>query len=190
MWGFYLIFIEIPFYMKTIWKLIIGLIILILIIFITYKAIEPEKKFNQVNLSHNNTIINEILPRYYDTILNVALDSMEIKNQVVIIRELPETTKNSLPDMELYAHIVYRDGYFYLFISNFDREKSIRILAHEVIHIDQYLKKDLIYNDGILLWENKSFDLNEINYQDRPWEVDAFYREGELMKLIKNGLYE
>ena len=84
-----------------------------------------------------NLISNFVNPSYYDTILMVGMDLMKLENESVVIRKLSESTKGQF-DGELQAHLKYHEGVFYLFMNEHDRGESIKILAHEIIHIQQY----------------------------------------------------
>lgn len=175
--------------MKTIWKVLIGLLVLALIIFLIYKSLQPEKPFKKIELSGDNRIINGSLPSYYDTILAVALDTMGIKNQTIIVRKISDAAINSTEGVEIAAHLRYDNNIFYLFSGDFNRSKAIEILSHEMIHADQYLKEDLIYESGTLLWKGTTYNLNDIKYEVRPWETDAYDRQGGLIDKVKIKLY-
>lgn len=167
----------------------IGLIVLIItiIVFIIYKSSQPEKPFNKIDLPTNNVIYNNVFPKYYDTILVVAMDKLNIKNQTINVLRISDNSK--IEGYDLKAHIRYYEGVFYIFIDDLDRDQAIKIISHEVIHMEQYLKKDLIYEDGIVLWKNEVYDLKLIDYSSRPWEEDAFKRQGELSRNVNNVLY-
>ena len=76
-----------------------------------------------------------------------------------------------------------------LFIDDVNREESITIISHELIHLKQYLTKELVYSNGIVYWYKKELTLNDIGYGDRPWETDAFKKEPELSNKIKSAIY-
>jgi hypothetical protein len=168
-------------------KITIGLLLLGLILFIIYKAIQPEKSFNKIELPKYNVVSNTKLPKYYDTILVVALDKMDIKNQTIIVRELPNNSK--IDGIDLKAHIRYHEGLFYLFINKLDKYRAIDAISHEVIHMEQYISKDLMYENGVVIWDNQIYELNSTEYSSRPWEEDAFSRQTELVGTVKNVLY-
>lgn len=55
-------------------------------------------------------------------------------------------------------------------------------LAHECIHIKQYVTKQLrtlyIGNNAVDIWQGKRY--RNINYDDQPWEKEALDHEEEL----------
>lgn len=63
----------------------------------------------------------------------------------------------------------------------------IRCLAHEMVHLKQYVKKELsmkkIGKDTVEVWNGSvyKFKRHEHRYYDAPWEIEAFGREIGLM---------
>jgi hypothetical protein len=175
--------------MKRLW-LILGLVVvLISLFFIVIKVTGEEKYFNKVDLSYNNVISNTINPSFYDTILSVGLDEMGIMGQTIVVSQLSDASKLQF-NGELKAHIRYYNGVFYLFIDEYSRLQSIQIISHEIIHIDQYLSEQLVYENNMVIWETQPYDIDQLEYDNRPWERDAFDRENMLSSKINNILYE
>ena len=52
------------------------------------------------------------------------------------------------------------------------------VLAHEMVHVKQYVRKELDYRMNT--WKSKPVDPDEIEYYDRPWEIEAF----KLQKIL------
>lgn len=175
--------------MKKIGLIILSILLLFLIIFLIIYNKEDEKPFNLVELSKNNQIVNRTKTTYYDTIVSVGLDAMDIRNVPVIIIELTEQTKKQF-EGSLKAHIRYHEGVYYLFIGNEKRFDAIQIIAHEIIHINQYNTKQLIFDGEMITWEGQPFGLNDLEYNDRPWEKDAFDKQGDLTARINILLYQ
>ena len=64
-------------------------------------------------------------------------------------------------------------------------EIQSKVIAHEMIHIHQMVRGDLVfdYNNMLFHWKGKTFDktqLDEMEYNDRPWEAEAKQLEKEL----------
>ena len=170
---------------NNIWKIlgIILLIVLILILILTTK--KEDKPFNQIELSYRNTITNTASPSYYDTILSVGMDQMNISGYSVLVNKLSDNAKSQF-DGELSAHIRYVNSNFYLFIDDMDRKDAIDVISHEIIHMQQYISGDLIYNkDGNVNWKGEIIDLKSSEYDKRPWESDAFSRQIKLSNSIE-----
>lgn len=58
-------------------------------------------------------------------------------------------------------------------------DKMISTLAHEMVHLKQFAKKEL--NDDLSKWKGCFVDSEKINYHDLPWEVEATCMEEILM---------
>lgn len=58
-------------------------------------------------------------------------------------------------------------------------DKMISTLAHEMVHLKQFAKKEL--DDGLSKWKGCNVDSDNMNYHDLPWEVEATCLEEILM---------
>lgn len=169
-------------------KIIVGLIILTILYFLIFRTTFVDKPFNQIQLTENNFIYNEKFPTYYDTILMVAMDEAELAGFNVIVRELSGTAKSQF-DGELKAHIRYENDDFYIFTGMMNRNEAIEVLSHEVIHMLQYRSGNLIYSNGKITWMGEVLDLNSKEYEQRPWEIEAFQQQTKLISLVEGSLY-
>lgn len=169
--------------------LIIGVILSLLLIFFVITGIKAEEKpFNQIELSYKNAINNFENPSYYDTILQVGLDNMGIEGVIVNVMRLSDGAKSQF-DGELKAHVRYVGDNFYLFIDEMDREDAITVISHEIIHMQQYISGDLVFNGTNVIWLGEEISLNAKDYEDRPWERDAYKRESDLAKNVTQILW-
>lgn len=176
--------------MKKIIISIIALFVLVVgIIIISNQKLNGQEYFNQIELSDNNQIVNTLMPSFYDTILSVGLDVMNLESNLVVVNPISNESKESFGGSSLKAHVRYHNGVYYLFIDKLNRLESILVIAHEIIHIKQYSSSDLIYEDGILIWKGEEMDINSINYEERPWEMEAFFNESKLFSSIYDKLY-
>jgi hypothetical protein len=174
---------------KNVILIVIGVIVIILITILIIKS-SKDKPFNKVELSDSNIItnVNGQFPSYYDTIVNVAMEQTDLSGYDVYLLPLSDNAKGQF-DGELKAHIRYQDNNFYLYTIDLGRSEAIEVLSHEVIHMDQYVSKDLIYSNNTLTWKGNVLELNSIEYTQRPWEKDAFDRQYGLIKLVNEKLY-
>jgi hypothetical protein len=168
----------------------VGLVVLILASVIIYNLqSSKEVPFESVELKEENSVINGVLPTFYDTILSVGLDLAGIKGVTVTIEELPDEAKKSF-NGELNAHVRYLDGSFYLFIDPLNKKKAITVISHEIIHMKQYLDGTFQYDNGKITWNGEAYLLEDINYDNRPWESEAFQMEGQLASQISEVVYQ
>ena len=112
---------------------------------------------------------------------------MEIKNITVIIRDLDNNIKSTLPNDITYLAIVKKyDNCYVIWIDEMNKANSIKILSHELVHIQQYNNKKLMINNNKIYWEQKEyFNIEYVNYNNRPWENEAFKKQTDLSTRIK-----
>lgn len=61
------------------------------------------------------------------------------------------------------------------------RRTTLKTLAHECVHAWQFATNKLRNGKGdIMIWNRRSFNIEEIEYWDLPSEIDAFGREEGL----------
>jgi len=168
-------------------KIVLGVIVLLILLFLIFKSKKEERAFNKVELSNFSTIDNMVFPTYYDTVLSVAMKEMGVGGYV-IVGQLSDVAKGQF-DGDLKAHIRYFSSKFYLFTEKMDRSESIKVLCHEVVHMQQYSSGDLVYDNNFIIWKGEKIELNSKEYMDRPWEKDAFDRQSQLIKSVESVLY-
>lgn len=165
--------------------IVIGVILLSFLIWLLSNV---DKPFNKVELSDNNLILVPTNLQPYDTILSVGLDEIGISGLMINVSNLSESTKNNF-EGDLKAHLRYHQGVYYLFIDELSNEEAIRVISHEIIHINQYHSKDLIYENGLIVWKGDTLELNSIVYDNRPWEIEAYDHQADLSNKISKKLY-
>lgn len=62
--------------------------------------------------------------------------------------------------------------------SNLEVDDYTRVLLHELHHVLQHIRGDLRDKRGIRCW--KGIDCSMLDYEDMPWEQEAYRREQEL----------
>jgi hypothetical protein len=169
-------------------KIVVGVLLLIILYFLIFKIRSGDKPFNQIQLTENNFIYNEKFPTYYDTILMVAMDEAELAGFNVMLRELTDGAKSQF-DGDLKAHIRHQNDDFYLFTGKMSKNEAIEVLSHEVIHMLQYRSGNLSYANGKVTWMGEVLDLNSKEYEQRPWEVEAFQKQSQLIGMVKESLW-
>ncbi len=63
-----------------------------------------------------------------------------------------------------------------------DFEKTLMTIAHEIIHVKQFAKSEMIDLMSVkkVSWNGKRYDRAETEYWDLPWEIEAHGRERGL----------
>ena len=170
----------------TIGFIIFGLILVIIVLIVS----REEETFKTIELSNKNFVLNQGSRPYLDTIIQVGLDKMGIEGHTMLIKE--QERKQDLGDeFSSEAFIMYKNNQSIIFIKpSLTRTKSIKILSHELVHLQQYLDERLIvFENGYVCWENDTLDFRQIPYDKRPWEREAFNYSPILEEDIKKVLY-
>jgi hypothetical protein len=176
--------------MKNKSTIIISIVVILLLSILIYLSTRPEEKFKVVKLSNKNFVLNQGSRPYLDTIIQVGLDKMGIEGHTMLIKE--QERKQDLGDeFSSEAFIMYKNNQSIIFIKpSLTRTKSIKILSHELVHLQQYLDERLIvFENGYVCWENDTLDFRQIPYDKRPWEREAFNYSPILEEDIKKVLY-
>lgn len=70
--------------------------------------------------------------------------------------------------------------------SDFGRPFMLRTLAHEMVHVKQYARGQLIEMSGpYQKWNGVMFSESKVPYKKLPWEAEALRLEKELYELWK-----
>ena len=179
---------------NKIWFFIIGLIITIIIYFLTTNN---EKYFNIIELpakDWDGTIINQTTYPYIDTIIALGLKELNIKPKMVVVRNMD--VNNLPPENEglvTMAYIIGLKERYLIFVRKLEREDIISVLSHELIHLEQYQRRDLEMNliEKYITWRGKRYYRGELpSYTLREWEVEAIKRGAILETKLKSILYK
>ena len=93
-------------------------------------------------------------------------------------------------ELDLKACIIGQDDTYIIYVdNNMNRSQYITTFSHELIHLKQYYTKELIVKNNITIWKGQQINLNNVVYQDRPWEIEAFSNQKDLENKMNNILY-
>ena len=68
-------------------------------------------------------------------------------------------------------------------------EQILTWLAHEMVHLKQFVRGELFdYETGRVQWKTRSF--GRVQYNDQPWEIQAYKMENELYEMFEEEYYE
>lgn len=196
--------------MKKVYKWIIGVIILLLIIFsvvrynkkqVFYEKIQSalkfgiykEQTFNRIDIETTNLIANRTDRDYLDSIIYVGLNQMNLDSVAITIRQIsPEVQAMFDSNSQLKAHIIGKGNQYIIFVDEMGRDEAIKVLSHELIHLNQYYTKKLILEKDKVIWEGREIyqtEIDEMRYEARPWEAEAFAGQRGLENKIREILY-
>ena len=69
-------------------------------------------------------------------------------------------------------------------------EQILTWLAHEMVHLKQFVRKELCdYENLRVQWKSKTY-ANELTYDDQPWEKEAYRLEDKLYEEFAEWYYE
>jgi len=165
--------------------IIVGILILLLT--------KKETTFRTYTSLNNNYIQNFVQSKtYLDTIVMVGLDRLGIGGYSVQIRPQQGTVKID-DEYSTEAFILGNEYQSVIYTKeSLGRGTAIKILAHELIHLEQY-KSGKIKRVGTkgVEWDGELIeDITTIPYNEREWEKEAFDRGRVLEKEIRNILIE
>jgi hypothetical protein len=68
-----------------------------------------------------------------------------------------------------------------------NNKQMLMALAHELVHLKQYAKGELIdyVRTSHVKWRGEKIDESKINYWETPWEIEAYGREKGLYHMFK-----
>ncbi len=73
----------------------------------------------------------------------------------------------------------------YPYLTNYE---TIKVIAHELIHVDQYVSGDLeMVSPREVRFRDRIVDIKRTHYSRRPWELDAEQRGRKLERYLRNG---
>jgi hypothetical protein len=165
--------------------IIVGLLILLLT--------KKETTFRTYTSLNNNYIQNFVQSKtYLDTIVMVGLDKLGINGYSVQIRPQQSTIKID-DEFTTEAFIIGNENQSVIYTKeSLGRGTAIKILAHELIHLEQYRSGKIkrVGTKGVE-WDGELIeDITLIPYNEREWEKEAFSKGRELEKEIRKELIE
>ena len=180
--------------MKNFWKwFIAGMLVAGLGVLIITSIKRENRYFNKIELSSNNTVVNRSDMSYLDTIISVGLDELQIKDVLVLAREITLIPKQE-DGIKWNAHIVHGPSLdsprntFLLEIRKLTKQEAISTISHELIHLAQFYKGDYKARGTYIIWKGDTIQGQNIpEYQHREWEQEA-RGLGKILSLRLNDL--
>lgn len=118
---------------------------------ICYLLTYQEGSFNKINLVRNNKISINHPNQFLDTITTVGVNILGLKGEFITILPMG---KNKLPlvmeDYDLHGQVIKHDSSYYIYIKSLNKERSIEVIAHELLHLKQYKDNRITIKDSII----------------------------------------
>jgi hypothetical protein len=196
--------------LKKYYKWIIGVVVLLLVLFLVlnynkkqafYERLQgalqfgvyKEQTFNRIDIQTTNMVANRTDRDYLDSIVYVGLNELNLDSVAITIRQIsPDVQARFDSESQLKAHIIGKENQYIIFVDEMSRDEAIKVLSHELIHLKQYYTKKLILEKDKVYWDGREIyqtEINETEYQRRPWEAEAFAGQRGLENKIREILY-
>lgn len=176
---------------KTVY--IIFVVILLIILFYIINRIS-RKEYNSFSFPSTMIVKNYSNNRMSDTISMIILN--KIMNIDTILIEIYPIKINIDTDDYIIDGFLIKDKFnkhnYDLFLKNDVDFKTLKIIiSHEMIHLTQYESNRLdIINNDIFIWDNSVISFSDIDYMDRPYEIEAFKNTNKIYKQLNDLLYK
>lgn len=82
---------------------------------------------------------------------------------------------------------------YQIFLKKTSKQYVMRFISHELVHLDQMERGDLIPimgNQEFIVYKGDTIVYKDIPYDKRSYEIDAFSREREIEHQLRNLLYK
>jgi len=178
---------------KTIF-IIIGVIIgLALIIFLLTKI--PKRQFNTFEFPDTMIVEDHTNTRMSDTITMVMLNKILGYDTIEIhIYPMPDVfDDDDIEYIAFIAQVPFQQYKYTIFLQpRAGFGKMMGAISHELIHLKQYesgLLQLLPDNSGYI-WEGDTVMAGDVDYFDRPYEIEAHNEGQKLQRELKKILYK
>ena len=133
----------------------------------------------------------------YERRTTKAIRAIVENSLTVAYKYLMPRTKNLYINIEAIKNLKEKEGVCGDCFEDDDREFTIRIdstqpaneiiitILHEMVHVNQYVKKQMQQKIGSEVIYNKKVYPSNMDYDSRPWEIEAHNLEKKLFKLYK-----
>ena len=150
------------------------------------------RPFNKYDFPETVQVTNMTNYRADTMCLYLAHKVLELDTFDLSIVYIPEHVQPK--DTELYAIVQQLPFGKNQFILLLQREgmslgKLKIALSHEFVHIEQYLSGDLVVYPLYAVWKGEDIYFGEVEYDERPFEEDAFIRQRAFKRKLNNLLY-
>jgi len=171
-------------------KKIITIVVVVLLALLALIVFGPRKVFKEdIEYDIRNIVVNQTNHDYYEDIVNVGLNELCIVGEVVLIRFYREDQE--LEGFDLRGAIFTNGQQYLINLYDLKQREAIEVIAHELIHLEQYRSKRLVGGKDSIFFEGVGYKKGQLPaYRKRPWEAEAFRRQVTLQKAIEEVVLE
>jgi hypothetical protein len=143
-----------------------------------------------IQLKPTNEIIDLSSVDYSSLIVEAGLEVLDIEGVKVTVVDInrPLTLDGEDKPILTEAYITNPyEGAYTIFINPHNtKEDLVTIFAHELIHLKQYHEGRLKrLSNNTLIFQSDTLTLKNDRYLERPWEIEAFGKQGPLSREIQ-----
>jgi hypothetical protein len=128
------------------------------------------------NMQKKYAFVNVVNNTNYDVedIIFWACNYLGIKNVTICVANQPRAFNND-------GMLIKHDDLYFIYLKK--RLLGVnKIIVHELIHIQQYERQELVrINPHTVNYKGNEFNLNKIDYLQRPFEVDAHAEDSRIV---------
>jgi hypothetical protein len=152
----------------------------ILSVFI-YKTFRDNEKVKQ-DLFRSYWFLRKYLEIPDSTQVNLQLKMPQFGGlcQGYIKKDLAFDEKAGQNCVPVYTIVIFLNSYY---------ANLLDVLSHEMVHLQQYCEGRLDSNSVTRYWHGKVFCEDNVEYEDLPWEKEAFERQSKLTDIVFNRLF-
>lgn len=160
--------------------ILIGLILSLIVVIVILT--NREVRFNTVKLDPSIKTLNLTDKKYIDTVLVTGLTEVGLKDLNFVITFLP---KQGFTDVNYRAALTNSGNQYTLSVAqDFNKNEAVKVIAHEIVHVNQYNEKEMQVFGEDIYWHGKKVDAFKIPYEQREWEIEAFANERSVRSKI------
>jgi hypothetical protein len=168
------------------------IIVSISLIVLSYNSFK-DKKVKRVHEFPSTIEVINTTKHDVDTITKILLNKvMGYDTMKIIIAYIPPSLR--FANYDIYAFIKkhdHEDKTYFIYLSHTLESYLYKdVMAHELIHIEQFEKGNLsILDNDFFIFKNDTFSYKKITYTRRPHEIEALSKQKTYINLLKSQLY-
>lgn len=168
---------------------IIAILVILLLAIRTQNR--NDAPYQEIEFNETDFVTDWTTMGYMDTLVQAGLISLKIDSVSVLVRPMVQSsTQDKNGTLELLAYIKGNRKQFSLYVLKMNRRDAIEVIAHELIHLDQYRTGRLVSFGDSVEWMGSRMRVLDIPYEERGWEVEARRESPALAAKMKRMLVE
>lgn len=175
--------------------MVIGVIIISLLMFFIVKYAlrkEADLTYPSTIIVQNSTKHTE-LDKITKTIVHHVLGYDTMNIGIAYMPKRFEKIGNKNVRAYIQKNIFQEHAYIILISKKFRISEYKLVMSHEMAHLDQYERDDLIQIElGLeeVIYKGDTINFHEVPYDERPHEKDAYQQEDHIYKQLDKILYK